>query len=333
MFDASSRGWSRRSLGSALAAVGIALAIASPAAAQSTRRQLRIEVGEGGSWDEAVTTLQHDIGAEGQRVYVRVFDDAGHRAPCGGYALSFDIAGALAFEVGACDPASDATELMLVSRTNLFSHEGVVPRPRAVTLTATEVRVGDETGGAEVTGGSALDCSVGIRPYLDDIEHGTVVYLAPDRFEVAPTDATVIVEAQSDGWSLHAHASASLTITYEVIDRATREVVLTERAVLTCSDVPPTAAPTGARLSPPLTFEERASRVVLLDGTDPGRASEVIAIVDVTNAGDDVRGGVWMLRRRAAELGADAVVGVELHRGGRRGALRLSGLAIRYTGR
>lgn len=331
MFEAKRVGWARWSLAALLLA---ALGPSSSAGAQAVpRRELRIEVGDGRSWDEAVTTLQHDTNAEGQSVFVRVFDAAGHRARCGHYALSFDVPGALAFGVGDCDPANDATEITLVSRTNLFSHEGVVPRPRAVTLTATQLRVGDDTGGAEVTGGSALDCSVGIRPYLDDIEHGTVVYLRPDRFEITPTDTMVIVEAQTEGWSLHAHASASLTITYDVVDRATREVVLTERAVLTCSDLPSSTTPTEREptLAPP-TFEERAARVVLLDGTDPGRASEVIAIVDVVNAADDMRGGVWLLRRRAAELGADAVVGVEVHRGGRRGALRLSGLAIRYTG-
>ncbi len=264
---------------------------------------------------------------------MRVFDGSGHRARCGRYALSFDVPGALAFDVGSCDPASDATDLTLISRTNLFAHEGVVPRPRAVTLTATEVRIGDETGGAEVTGGSALDCSVGIRPYLDDLEHGTVVYLGPDRFQVTPTDTAVVVEAQTDGWSLHAHASASLSITYDVVDRASGEVVLTERAILTCSDVMPTSA--GPTVGPPsrsATFDERAARIVLLDRPDPGRSSEVVGIVDVTNSVDDVRSGVWMLRRRAAELGADAVVGVELHHGSRRGPLRLSGLAIRFTG-
>jgi hypothetical protein len=335
MFLRALGGRSRRGLlpGSLLFSVSILLGSASAAAAQDLPRQeLRVEVGDGGTWDDAVTTLQHDLSAQGQTVWVRVFDASGHRARCGRYALSFDVPGALAFAVGECDPANDATEITLVSRTNLFSHEGVVPRPRAVTLTATEVRIGDETGGAAVTGGSALDCSVGIRPYLDDIEHGTVVYLTPDRFEITPTDTMVIVEAQTDGWSLHAHASAALTIRYDVIDRATREVVLSEQAILTCSDLAtPTSAPTTrSRTTAPPTFADRAARVVLLDGTDPGRASEVIAIVDVVNPGDDVRGGVWMLRQRAAELGADAVVGVEMHRGGRRG-LRLSGLAIRYT--
>src|SRR4029077_19290079 len=95
-----------------------------------------------------------------------------------------------------------------------------VPRPRTIRLMATSVRRGDSSGGAAQTGGSSLDCSVGIRPYLDDLEHGTVVYLHRDRFDVRPSDTSITVEAWSDGWSLRGHSLASLTIQYDVVDRA-----------------------------------------------------------------------------------------------------------------
>jgi hypothetical protein len=312
----------------ALAFAVLALAIGARAEAQTS--ELRIEVVGVGGWPDTVSALQHDPHAEGAHLSVRVIDAVGHRARCGGYALTLDEAGARAFRVGACDPSDDATELVLVSRTDLFSHDGVVPRPRAVTLMATEVRHGDATGGAEVTGGSALDCSVGIRPYLDDLEHGTVVYLRGDRFAVRPTDTAVSVQAVPDGWSLHAHARESLTIVYDVIDRQTGEVVLQSEATLLCSSVPSDGDPALRRPAAPSVPSDPASRVVVLSGDDPGRAAEVIGMLDVASPGYDTAAAMRLLRERAAALHADAVVGVELHHGTRGGPPRLSGLAVRY---
>ena len=77
------------------------------------------------------------------------------------------------------------------------------------------------------------------------------------------------------------------------------------------------------------TLEERIARIVVMEGDDPGRAAEVVGIIDVSDASASLAEGMWLLRRRAAELRADAVIGVELH-GSRRG-LRVSGLAVRFT--
>lgn len=322
----------RRSTFSTLVAALLSLgAFASPALAQDG--ELGIDVVGQPSWPDTVAALEHDASAQGRHFAVRVVDRTGHVAPCGFYALAFDEAGARAFTIGACDPATSATDLTLVSRTDLFSHDGIVPRPRTIRLAATSLRRGDSSGGAAVTGGSSLDCSVGIRPYLDDIEHGTVVYLHRDRFDVRPADTTITVEDWTDGWSLHGHSLASLHIQYDVVDRASGEVVLSSEAILTCSDSPRDGAASrtpGAAPSHEPSMDERAERVVVMSGDDPGRAAEVIGVVDVAGAQADGSTGMWLLRRRAAELHADAVIGVELHRGTRRGPARLSGLAVRY---
>ncbi len=295
--------------------------------------QLAIDVDGHAGWPEAVAALEHDPSAQGSHLAIRVVDRDGDVAPCGYYALTFDDAGARAFTIGSCNPATNATDLVLISRADLFSHDGVVPRPRTIRLMATSVRRGDSAGGAAVTGGSALDCSVGIRPYLDDLEHGTVVYLHRDRFDVRPSDTAISVEAWSDGWSLRGHSLASLTIQYDVVDRTTGEVVLSSQAILTCSDGPSDGAASSPPSAPPSrerTMDERIAQVVVMSGDDPGRAAEVLGVVDVAGAQADGTTGMWLLRRRAAELHADAIIGVEMHRGTRRGPPRLSGLAVRY---
>ena len=292
--------------------------------------QLAIDVIGHAGWPEAVAALEHDASAQGSHLSIRVVDRNGQVAPCGYYALTFDEAGARAFVIGQCDPATNATDLVLASRTDLFAHEGIVPTPRMIRLMATSLRRGDSSGGAAVTGGSALDCSVGIRPYLDDLEHGTVVYLHRDRFDVRPSDTEITVEAWSDGWSLRGRSLTSLTIQYDVVDRATNEVVLSSEAILTCSDGPSGggSAPSAPAREP--TMDERAAQVVVMSGDDPGRGAEVIGVVDVLGAQASGPTGMWLLRRRAAELHADAVIGVEIHRGTRRAPTRLSGLAVRY---
>src|SRR5512143_3428892 len=196
---------------------------------------LRIETLEHGPWPQAVAAVQANRGSEGRDLHVIVRDDDGRTIGCGAYALSLDAIGLAAFRVGACDPATGATSLTLVSRHALFGHDGVVPRPLAVGLTATEVRTGAISGGAAITGGSTLDCSVAVRPYLDDLENGQHVYLTPDRYVVVPRAVGVQVEATGDGWLLRSGTRASLTIDYDVADRSTNEVVLHDRATLLCA--------------------------------------------------------------------------------------------------
>lgn len=287
---------------------------------------LRVATREHGSWPETVAALQTDIVAEGSRIHVVVYDASAHVARCGRYALALDPAGARAFAIGACDPMTDSTELVLVSRTELFSHDGPVPMPRTITLAATELRVGASAGGAAVTGGALLECSIAVRPFLDDLEHGTVAYLRPDRYDVRTDEATVLVGVETDGWRLHSRAMAALTIEYSVVDRRTAEVVLRDHATLACGDAAVLAT---ARDDEPVSV--RASRVLILESSDVARTAEVVAIVDVHEpVGDEAR-ALRLLRERAVEAGADAVLGVEFHHGDASGGpIHLSGMAVRF---
>ncbi len=289
-------------------------------------RELRVATLEDGSWPETVAALQHDVRSEGTSVHVIVFDAQAHRAPCGRYSLALDTDGVSAFSEGACDPRTDATALVLRSRTSLFSHDGAVPRPRLIRLVATEVRYGDTAGGAAVTGGAALDCSVGIRPYLDDLEHGGVVYLSADHYEVRPTQTSITVRVEPTGWSLHARSATSLTIAYDVLDRSSGEIVLHDSATLACTSGP--AAPTVS--APSVPTSDRASRVIILQTTDLSRPAEVVAPVDIHEPVGDETAALQMLREYAASIGADAVVGVEFHHGHGGGPIHLSGLAVRF---
>lgn len=316
---------SRSSFLRALVLAGSAWAGGVQAQARPPDDELSIATIEVGAWPETIAALQTDLHAEGRRVHVVVFDRSSHLAPCGRYGLALDAAGALAFAIGACDPATNATELRLVSRTALFAHDGPVSRPRAIGLAATEVRVGADSGGAAVTGGAALECSIRVRPYLDDLEAGTIVYLGPDRYDVRTRETTVLIGVEPDGWSLHARATAALTIAYEIIDRATGEVVLRDHAILGCSD-----ASRVASAVPEEPVSVRASRVLVLESTHLPRLSEVVAAIDVHEPVGDEALALRLLQERAAALGADAVVGVEFNHGHGRGPIHLSGLAVRF---
>ncbi|MBN4050132.1 hypothetical protein JYT28_00090 [Desulfobulbus sp. AH-315-M07] len=62
-------------------------------------------------------------------------------------------------------------------------------------------------------------------------------------------------------------------------------------------------------------------------------ATEVIGIIDIHVVVGDHDAAIAALRKRAAELGADAVVGVQFHHGhDETGPLHLSGLAVRLLG-
>jgi hypothetical protein len=307
--------------------VAVWLCSVSSSTALAQDRELRVATIELGSWPETIAALQRDVRAQGRTVHVIVFDEASHLAACGRYSLGLDPYGAAAFSAGACDPTTSATELVLRSRTDLFDHDGPVPRPRAIRLVATEVRFGDSAGGAAVTGGAALDCSVGIRPFLDDLEHGGVVYLGPDRYEVHPTQASVMVSVEPTGWSLHARSTAALTIAYDVVDRTTQEVVLHDTATLSCTAGPSAPARASASEEP---LSARASRVMILETTDLPRPAEVVEPLDVHEPVGDERTAMRILRERAAAVGADAVVGVEFHHGHGGGPIHLSGLAVRF---
>jgi hypothetical protein len=85
----------------------------------------------------------------------------------------------------------------------------------------------------------------------------------------------------------------------------------------------------GATPQPPLTGD--AARVLVLQTKQLDRPAEVVGVVDAHEAMGHHDAALLTLRRRAAAIGADAVVGVEFHHGEGEGEpTHLSGLAVRF---
>jgi hypothetical protein len=94
-------------------------------------------------------------------------------------------------------------------------------------------------------------------------------------------------------------------------------------------------APQGTLPDPePSVTSEEASRVLVLQTTKLERYAEVIGVVDVHEAMGTEQAALATLRRKAAAMGADAVVGVEFHHGEGEGEpTHLSGMAVRFVSR
>ena len=89
----------------------------------------------------------------------------------------------------------------------------------------------------------------------------------------------------------------------------------------------PTLATTGAAGNDP-------SKVLILQSTHLDHPSEVVGVVDAHEAMGDQEKALGVLRKKAAAMGADAVVGVEFHHGESEGEpTHLSGLAVRFLQR
>ena len=73
------------------------------------------------------------------------------------------------------------------------------------------------------------------------------------------------------------------------------------------------------------------SHVLVLESTHLDRPAQVVGVVDAHLPMGSHETALDALRRRAAEMGADAVVGVEFHHGEGEGQpTHLSGLAVRF---
>jgi hypothetical protein len=73
-------------------------------------------------------------------------------------------------------------------------------------------------------------------------------------------------------------------------------------------------------------------RVLILQTSHLDRASEVVGVVDVHEQMGHHAAALADMRRQAAAIGADAVVGVEFHHGhGEDEPTHLSGLAVRFV--
>jgi hypothetical protein len=214
-----------------------------PAFAQAD--DLTVTTLEYDTWPVAVAALQAQTSSEGSMLHVVVRDPSGARVACGEYTLVLDDVSAQAFAVGACDPDTKATAVTLVHRSALFAHGDIVAHPLAPGITALQVRSGSIAGGAQNVGGSDLTCSTAVRPFLADLETGRRVYLTPDRFHLRPRSASITVVPEPEGWLLQGHGQTSVAIEYEVLDAARGEVVLHERAVLSCGSTSAERAPIG----------------------------------------------------------------------------------------
>jgi hypothetical protein len=74
-----------------------------------------------------------------------------------------------------------------------------------------------------------------------------------------------------------------------------------------------------------------AERVLVLQSSHVDRLTEVVGVIDVHAAMGGHDAALGLLKQRAAELGADAVLGVEFHHGhGDDEPTHLSGLAVRF---
>ena len=87
------------------------------------------------------------------------------------------------------------------------------------------------------------------------------------------------------------------------------------------------AAP-GAGVEPQLTPQERMVQVLVDRHVD--RPTEVLGVFDFHTAETSEDKGFDELRRRAAAMGADAVIGAEFEHGDDGGPSHLSGMAVRF---
>ena len=82
---------------------------------------------------------------------------------------------------------------------------------------------------------------------------------------------------------------------------------------------------------PMVAADESVRRILILQTRKLDRPAEVLGVVDAHGESGSEEMALDALRRKAAAIGADAVVGVEFHHAESKGEpLHLSGLAVRY---
>jgi len=90
-------------------------------------------------------------------------------------------------------------------------------------------------------------------------------------------------------------------------------------------------APLATNAPNPSINRHDPARVLVLEGKHLDRPAEVIGVVDAHEAMGNQDAALWTLKKKAAALGADAVVGVEFHHGEGEGEpTHLSGMAVRF---
>jgi hypothetical protein len=232
------------------AALGFVAAMALASVAQAD--PLVVTTRESGDWATTVDRLQRSPETAGQSLHV-VVSEGSRPLDCNSYRLAFDEPVARAFQIAACEP--DGTTLVrLVDRSALFDHEDGRSRPRAVVIGVTQVRHASAVGRADNSGGSELRCSLAVRPYRDDLEHGTREYLTPERYQLRVTSVGVSAEASRDGWTVRGGAAE---VSYEVVDpQHGMDVVVRDRVRLACTrENTPAPVESPATVAPPLSSD------------------------------------------------------------------------------
>ena len=236
------------------ACVGASCALA---AVSARADDLTLATRELGTWNDALAALRGELGSEGTTLHVAV---RSHGSPvaCERYRLELDDAARSAFRVGACDPATHETALVLEHRAALFDPRFHVPRPRTLAISAVLRATAVASGGPQ--GGSLVECSWSVRPYLDDLQHGTRVLLTPDHYALRSGSASVTVSPMPDrtGFRLSTAEVATFRLDYEVVELATGDVVLRQKTTLTCG---PEAPPPKPAAAPPKPWPEAGARI------------------------------------------------------------------------
>jgi hypothetical protein len=110
----------------------------------------------------------------------------------------------------------------------------------------------------------------------------------------------------------------------------TTECCLARAVIAAPAPHPPPAPPVESLPATDLTALP-AARVLVLQSSHIDRLTEVVGVVDVHSEMGGQDAALEMLKMRAAQLGADAVLGVEFHHGhGEEEPTHLSGLAVRF---
>src|SRR5678815_2784265 len=76
-----------------------------------------------------------------------------------------------------------------------------------------------------------------------DLLHGARVFLSPGRYVLRPSNASVTATARTDGWTLATSTTGTLVVEYDVVDTQTGNVVLHDRAQLSCGNAPAPVLP------------------------------------------------------------------------------------------
>lgn len=200
-------------------------------------QELVVETLQGGRLVDWIIAAQRNPAYEGQAVQVVVRHNTPSRdlEVCGRYQIQLDPVTSKAFEIGPCDPQTNATLLRLLSRSPLFeTQSGPVPRPREdIQVGAVVTFGGMETAGSRPEFESTTSCVIQERVFERNILHPEEAPFeySPPAYRLIPLDPDVQVQPAQNGWLLSrpfVRGQPARGVPYEVQDAQGR-VVLRDR--------------------------------------------------------------------------------------------------------